>query len=88
MCYVHACMCVHICVPVVFPRTRVTNDCKPPCWCWGSNLVPSQDQQVLLRAQLSLQPHLVSFLRRPDQVFVPYMLSSVRVSRFTALGLE
>jgi hypothetical protein len=35
----------------------IMDSCEPPCGCWNLNLGPSEEQSVLLTAELSLQPH-------------------------------
>lgn len=37
---------------------RSPYSCKPPCWCWESNMKPLEEQPVLLAAQPFLQPNL------------------------------
>jgi hypothetical protein len=39
----------------------VTDDCEPPYRCWELNPGPLQEQQVLLAAEPSLQPHSFFF---------------------------
>lgn len=53
---------VHLWVPteekgVGFPRTGLTDSCKPPYGCWGPNLGP-QEQQMLLTLAVSPTPKL------------------------------
>lgn len=39
-----------------FLETGITGTCEPLCGCWGSNLGPSKEQQVLFATEPSLQP--------------------------------
>jgi len=42
--YLYSCFaCIHAGVPVVSPRTRVTDGYEPLCVCWELNLSPLQD---------------------------------------------
>jgi hypothetical protein len=47
---------------IVAPRTRVIDDCEPPCGFWESNLCPLEEQPVFLITKLSLQPSVVFIL--------------------------
>jgi hypothetical protein len=46
------------------PQKRVsdliTDGCEPPCGCWDLNSGPPEEQSVLLTAEPSLQPYIVS----------------------------
>lgn len=39
-----------------FPQTGVTDGCTPSCGCCDSNLLPLEEQPVLITTEPSLQP--------------------------------
>jgi hypothetical protein len=39
----------------------IMDGCEPPCGCWDLNSGPSEEQSVLLTAELSLQPLTIHF---------------------------
>lgn len=41
------------------PVTGVMEGCEPSCGCWGPNLGPQKEHQVLLTSELFLQPFCV-----------------------------
>jgi hypothetical protein len=43
----------------------ITDRCEPPCGCWDLNSRPSEEQSVLLTAELSLQPQAATFYFLP-----------------------
>lgn len=63
----HACLYVY-CLHPWYPQRseevvgscliRVKNGFELPSGCWGPNLGPLQKQQLLLTAELSLQPYI------------------------------
>lgn len=58
--------CLHVWVlteekGVRFPRTEVTDSCKPPCGWRGPNLGPQQEKLVLLTPAVSPTPKLTIF---------------------------
>lgn len=53
---------LHVCAVsteegVMVPETVITGSCEPLHQCWELNPRPLQEQQVLLIAEPSLQPH-------------------------------
>ena len=60
---IYICVCVCVCV-CVLPACILHTMCmpgahaedEPPCGCWELNLGPLQEQQMLLTAELTLQP--------------------------------
>ena len=53
--------CMYICVHVQCPRNGVLDDCEPPCGWEELNPAPLEEHLVLLSAEPSLQPFLLSF---------------------------
>lgn len=45
-----------------FSQTGVTDGCTPPCGCCDSNLLPLEEQPVLLLLIHSASPHIEYFI--------------------------
>ena len=43
----------------------VMDGCEPPCGCWELNSGPLEEQSVLLTAEPSLQPLMLTILMSP-----------------------
>jgi hypothetical protein len=87
--YVYRCLptCIysdHVCIwyppkaqeGAMSPRTRLTDVCEPPCWCWEQNLDPLQEKQALTPP--SHLPSLTWYSRRLCQ----YSFSNLHYSCF------
>lgn len=86
MCF--ACKCIYaLCVPGPLgvrerhwiPLTGIKNSCEPLCGCWGLNLDPFQEHQVLLINEPSFQssPRNVVFnIQNIVTVVEPYSMSN------------
>lgn len=62
--YVCECfVCMYSCTPeegIESHRITVTDGCELPCWCWKLNPRPLEEQLMLLTAEPSLQPPVIS----------------------------
>jgi hypothetical protein len=51
-----------------------TDGCEPPCGCWDLNSGLSEEQSVLLPAELSLQPPVSKILNKLIKLEFPYCM--------------
>ena len=71
---------MYVCAPCVTlspgvgirsPATIVTDGCEPLCGWYVLNSGPLKEQQMLLTAEPSLQPHIGNFLKDVISLYVP-----------------